>query len=460
MSRVVEISLIFGIVLAVLAFGGTESASFALVEVLLLTVCALLVANHRRVELAGLPQTALVPAAVVSVILVQLCPLPTRLLEWFAGRDSPGTGATAGHLSIETYATRTHLLIVLACSAAFYLAQVISRDRWQMRRLIYSLIALGCFEGFYGLFQYLTGWQQIFTYVKKYDLAEATGTYINRNHYAGLLEMILPLSLALTFYEYANVSRNHQQQRALMSRRKVITRASFQRLILRFSTAVVIFAALVFSRSRMGIIAACLSLLAMFCLVLLSRFRIRMLLTLSAAFLMTSFCLALWIGPGPITERFQGVQQEYSLGDQSRLSIWRDDLKLIRQHPWLGSGLGTFPIAFTGVQTTFLGQFVNHAHNDYLELATDLGIPAALMLFATIFVIFLRAARTFVFGEGNFGRFVALGCMGSIAAMLLHAMADFNLYIPANALVFSAILGLGVSACREAPQNRSRNVGS
>jgi hypothetical protein len=56
------------------------------------------------------------------------------------------------------------------------------------------------FEAFYGLIQYLTDWQQIFTYVKKFDLEEATGTYINRNHYAGLLEMILPFSLALLFF--------------------------------------------------------------------------------------------------------------------------------------------------------------------------------------------------------------------------------------------------------------------
>jgi O-antigen ligase len=142
------------------------------------------------------------------------------------------------------------------------------------------------------------------------------------------------------------------------------------------------------------------------------------------------------------------------------VSIWRDDLRLIRQHPWLGTGLGTFPVAFTAVQTTFLGEFVNHAHNDYLELAGDLGVPAALALIAGIFFVFVRAVRTFLFGEGNFERIVALGCAGSITAMLLHAMADFNLYIPGNALVFSIILGLGISTPQVPLQNRSRKLGS
>jgi O-antigen ligase len=457
MSRVVEASLILGIVLAVLAFGGTEPASFALVEVLLLGVSALLVTNPAGIALAGLSRALLVPAAVLGLILVQLCPLPVRLLERFAARENPGTGVRLAHLSMEAYSTRAHLLIFLTCSAAFYFAQIISKDRQRKQRLIYSVIALGCFEAFYGLFQYLTGWQQIFTYVKKYDLAEATGTYINRNHYAGFLEMVLPFSLALAFYEYGNFAR---KQRQPSSRMRDMLRASFQRLTFWFSTAVVLFAALVFSRSRMGIIAGCLSLVAMFGLAVLSRFRVRMLLTLSAAFLLTSLCLALWIGPGPITERFQGVEQEYSLGDQSRVSIWRDDLRLIRQHPWLGTGLGTFPIAFTTVQTTFLGQFVNHAHNDYLELASDLGVPAALALVAGILFVFLRAVRTFLFGEGNFERLMALGCAGSITAMLLHAMADFNLYIPGNALVFSMILGLGISAPQASLQDRSRKLAS
>jgi O-antigen ligase len=458
MSRVVEMSLILGIALAVFAFGGTEPASFALVEVLLLGVSALLVANPTGVALAGLPRALLVPAAVISVILVQLCPLPVHWLERFAARENPRTGVRLAHLSIEAYSTRAQLLIVLTCSAAFYFAQIICQDRQRKQRLIYSVIALGYLEAFYGLLQYLTGWQQIFTYVKKYDLAEATGTYINRNHYAGFLEMVLPFSLALAFYEYANFARNQRQPSPRM--RKMITRASFQRLAFWFSVAVVLFAALVFSRSRMGIIAACASLLAMFGLAVLSRFRVRMLLTLSAAFLIISLGLALWIGPGPITERFQGVEQEYSLGDQSRLSIWRDDLRLIHQHPWLGTGLGTFPIAFTTVQTTFLGQFVNHAHNDYLELASDLGVPAALVLVAGILFVFVRVVRIFLFGEGNFERIVALGCAGSITAMLLHAMADFNLYIPGNALVFSMILGLGMSAPHGSLQDRSRRLGS
>ncbi len=350
------------------------------------------------------------------------------------------TGTAA--VSFEPYATRTHFLILLAC-----FRRLLSRPSRQpgppSRAVLYPLsVALGTFEAFYGLVQYLSGWQQIFTYVKKFDLEEATGTYINRNHYAGFLEMILPFSLALVFYEYAKLRGDRGTR---ISFGNLISKPALQRLILSFCISVVLCAALVFSRSRMGILAATSSVLVIFALIVISRFHGRTSSLLAGAFVILSICLAIWIGPGPVVSRFQTVNEEYSLGGLSRVVIWRDALPFIRNHPWLGTGLGTFPIAYTTGQAAFLTQFVNHAHNDYLELAADLGIPAALVLFASIFLVLARAIRTFLSGERDFERIVALGCVGSILAILLHSFADFNLYMPANALLFAAILGLAVS---------------
>src|SRR6202043_1203499 len=121
--------------------------------------------------------------------------------------------------------------------------------------------------------------------------------------------------------------------------------------------SVVLCAALIFSRSRMGILAAAASVLVIFALVAISRFHGRTGSRLAAAFIVLSICLALWIGPGPIVSRFQTVNEEYSLAGLSRVSIWRDALPLLKHHPWLGTGLGTFPIAYTSGQNAFLRQF-------------------------------------------------------------------------------------------------------
>lgn len=438
----VQTSLTVGLALAVLAFGGTGTISLGIVQLLFFGMAAFFIARAPESVFRSSAKLVAVPMVLTAIVLLQLCPLPESWLHRFAGRETPMAGMRTGYLSFEPYATRTRFLILLTCFAVFYFTQIVSRDRRRKQFFIASLVALGTFEAFYGLVQYLTGWQQIFTYVKKFDLEEATGTYINRNHYAGFLEMILPFSLALVFYEYAKLRGNRGRG---MSFRKLIAKSGLQRLILWLCVSVILCAALIFSRSRMGILAAASSVLVIFTLIAISRFHGRTSSLLAAMFIVLSIGLALWIGPGPIVSRFQSVEDEYSLSGPSRVSIWRDALPLIQHHPWLGTGLGTFPIAYTSGQTTFLTQFVNHAHNDYLEVAADLGIPGAFVLFASVFLILARAVRAFLFGEGDFERVVALGCVGSIVAILLHSFADFNLYIPANALFFSVILGLGIA---------------
>ena len=445
LTMLVQVSLTLGLVLAVLAFGGTETIAFAIVQLLLFGTAAIFVAGAPESGFRPTARSVVVPAVLTAVVLVQLCPLPVSWLHRFAGREASLEGVRTGYFSFEPYATRTHFLNLLACFVAFYFAQIVSQNRRRKQFFIASLVALGVFEAFYGLIQYLTDWQQIFTYVKKFDLEEATGTYINRNHYAGFLEMILPFSLALVLYEYAKLRVNHD---AGMSFRKLIARSGLQRLILSLCVSVILCAGLVFSRSRMGILAALSSVVIIFALVTISKFHGRASSLLTAMFIVLSIGLAVWIGPGPIVSRFQDISNEYSLGGPSRVSIWRDALPLIQHHPWLGTGLGTFPVAYTSGQTAFLAQFVNHAHNDYIELATDFGIPAAFILFASIFLILARAVRAFLYGERDFEKVIALGCVGSIVAILLHSLADFNLYIPANALLFSVILGLATMSAR------------
>lgn len=432
--QLAEVSLIVGIILAVLEFGGTEPISFAVVEVLLAGVACFFLLFSRWNTFPFANRVLVVPAMLMGLVLLQLCPFPATWLRVAQGKTWGG-GPHFALLTVEPFATRVQFLTLLTCIIAFFLAYLASQDARRKRQLVVAIVALGSFEALYGLAQYLTGWQRIFTYVKKYDLEEATGTYINRNHYAGFLEMVLPLALALALYEFAKHYR--RQSETLSKLKRLATRPNLQKFTIWLFIASLLFAALIYSRSRMGIISACMSVLVIFGILLFNK---KTALPLCAAFLILSLSLALWIGPGPIVNRFQGVPEEYA--QNGRLSIWRDTMTLIRQHPWLGTGFGTFPIAYTAVQTTFLGQFVNHAHNDYLELASDLGIPAALGLVVCLVWILTRSVRISRMARDHYDRFLALGCAGGIVAILLHSLADFNLYIPANCLLFASILGL------------------
>jgi len=168
----------------------------------------------------------------------------------------------------------------------------------------------------------------------------------------------------------------------------------------------------------------------------------------AALFFLGVLGLVVWIGSDPVMSRFETLGQEYNLGGQNRISIWRDTLGLIRHHPLLGTGLGSFSTVYPSVQTVFLTLLVEHAHCDYLEVASELGLPGAILVFGSIFWVLAQTAGQYKKTEESFDKAVSLGCIGSIAAILVHSLADFNLYIPANALVFTVILALAWSHAR------------
>lgn len=456
MLKIAEASLIFCVTAAVLAFGGTEPISFAVVEILLLGAVVAVLLGSKDFLGAGSWRSAAVPACLIGLVAFQLVPLPGALVR-LVRSDSPELGATFSgsdthsfsSLSIAPYSTRIHLILLVCCAVVFFFARMLGQDRARRRHLVTWLVGLGTFEALYGLVQYLTGWQRIFGYVKKYNLEEATGTYINRNHFAGFLEMVIPFGVALVLYENAKHPRKGVPGRNVNERiKRVLGSGKLSRIGLWLLAATVMVAGLLFSLSRMGIISAVASLAVM---AAFGGFQRKAGLWVAAGIMASGIILVLWMGAGPVLGRFGTVSEEYASADESRWSLWKDTARLIGWHPFLGSGLGTFPVAFTRVQSTFLGQFVNHAHNDYLELASDLGIPAAALFFGSAGTLLARAARKATLAEVSFERAMALGCLGSIAAILLHSLADFNLYIPANALVFSLILGLAASIPAASP---------
>jgi O-antigen ligase len=424
--RVVQIALVAALALAVLAFGGTEPISMAVVQVVLFLLAIFLVGSQGRIQKEDRFPMA-VPMVLLGLALLQVLPL------FSLGTSGEGQGPSA--LSLAAHASSTRFLLLLAYGTAFYATLVVGKSRDGMRFLVYSLLFLGLFEAFYGLVQYLTGWQQIFTYVKKYSLDDATGTYINRNHFAGFLEMVIPFSVSLSFYHLRRSSSSSPSRGG----------ARLPVLIFWPFFSAVLLVALVFSRSRMGIIATLCAFLLMLSLTVSTAVRKGAAIAFSAVLLLAGAWMAIWIGPEPVLGRFESLDQEITGVEGSRAEIWKDTVQLIEQRPLIGSGLGSFPVVYTSVQTTFLSKFVNSAHNDYLEFAADVGLVGTVVLFGSVLVLLFQSARAFLASRGGFQRAVALGCAGSIAAILLHSLTDFNLQIPANALTFAVILGLACS---------------
>ncbi len=462
MNKLLELTVALVIIGASLAFGGVQPLTYSLVEVVLFA--ALFMLLLRQTWEGKVSLTVPVWTALFSLLcILQLVPLPSQLIVTLAPARQLATGLTKlsddqwtwTTLSISSHDTLLALGKFLAYFSAFLLTVYLFDSRKRKSTIIRALIFLGCFEAVYGIIQFLTGWQKIFTYAKQFDLEEATGTYINRNHFAGLLEMITPFILALAFYFFQQGERKNPGFGTKEASRG-ISPSGFQTLFY-FFLAVILMLALVFSRSRGGILASVFSLIFM---ALLAQLKIRRKSWTVGVFLVLLAMIGygLWIGLDPVLERFEQIRQPGYLQLTGRVAIWKDTLRLVRDHPMAGTGLGTFGVAFRHYQTDLVNSFADHTHNDYLEFAADTGLPGAALLFLPILYLFIRMIIRFLDDSRRYRRAVTLGCIGSTAALLIHSATDFNLQVPANALVFSVILGIGYKAACLEPRQDSNDA--
>lgn len=284
----------------------------------------------------------------------------------------------------------------------------------------------------------------------------ARGTFVNRNHYAAFLGMLWPLLLAYLFC-LGSTSPDHRRATSLEQQNQ----NRQKRWFLGFLIGLMLLA-LVFSQSRGGIVSALLSLTVF--VVFGKKHRRKGMV----AFLVGSW--GVMLGYGSIIG-FEGVLTRFDqleMDTSGRLKIWGDTLRLIGDHWLTGTGLGTYPEVIRVYQSHLTDQFaIVHAHNDYLELAGDLGVPMALFLTLLVWGYWGECARRLLREaktgdkEGGAGslsvvkeslpldgaqlenrRLIALGALAGGAAFLFQSWVEFNWQIPANQFYFLVLLVL------------------
>jgi O-antigen ligase len=421
---------------AVLSFGGAEPASGFAAEaiLLLLAVCALWLNS---------PDSPRLPWPGIVLLFAVLA------VEWREVRPAASPA-------------RAELFLVAAAVCAFFIAARVTQTAAMRRLLCGGVLALCLFEALYGLAQYLTGWQQIGTYQKIEYTLMATGTYINPNHFAGLLEMALPLTFAWSLWGFERFAAAKRPDRLRDSRWPILAALVSGEIAPAFAfflfVTLVLAAALLFSRSRMGIFSAFIGLGAVAAGWISNRGKLRVASSRTAGTILLLLVFAgvlaagAWIGIAPVLARFRDTENDLP----SRVALWKDTILLIRAHPVWGTGPGSFEDAYTLVQTAHLEKRTDHAHNDYLEFAEEWGIPGAALLFVLIGWGLTRGVREFWRGCPSDECMLLLGCCGSVLALLVHSIADFNLHIPANAFLFAGLLGLTWTISGDLASRRER----
>ncbi len=298
---------------------------------------------------------------------------PVRWADVMAARAVTGLGSGSVPnswiaLSYAPSATLERLLDILPAIAVFVAAREMGwwwRDRaWLVAA---PVIFLAWIESLLGLAQFalsrLSG-----------DAASlvngATGTYINRNHFAGLLELALPLTLlwALELWR-GNQDRIQESMGAAL------------RIVAMLGVAACLLAAIVVSLSRMGFLAAIGSLAFVGGVLVFSQgsrfWKWTPLLAIPVA-------LLLLLPSRELRERFTIGLTTAEVSTQTRLEIWRDTFGFIAEHKWTGSGLGAYERGLYRYKTVKPTNTLDFAHNDYLQVLAELGIPGVVLLAAIL----------------------------------------------------------------------------
>ena len=429
-------------VFAPMVRGGNRPLPLAVLEcagIALILVCVL---APTRPPLANVPRLLRWAAGLtIGLPLLQLVPVP---VSWWAALpgheafarvlDFAGEDAGWRAITIHSTATQYAWLALLPCVGMFLAIQQL--DRHALRRLATVFVAMACFEALLGLLQAGSTPGSAINFGNPYGGAGATGTYVNKNHFAALMAMALPMLLALWAIEMlpvvthrGEVLRDHPRNRDV----RFALRALFSALM------VVMLLALILSRSRAGIAAGLLAFgLAVLMLVWKSATpQVKVALAIVGA---GAMLFGAYVGLTPVLERF--APDAFSLEYRSRAGLAMSTLRAALDFMPLGSGLGTFADVFRRYQDARIVGFVDHAHNDYAEAILELGIAGVAAIALSVAAYFLRWRSVVAQRASRRLRFLQTAAGLGMLAMIVHAAFDFNFHIPGNAVSFSLLAGI------------------
>nr|MDU9044921.1 O-antigen ligase family protein [Candidatus Electrothrix aestuarii] len=441
---------------APLAFGTTENWSIITVELLvaLAGIFYFLPSAGKKASSSYYRVPGILPLLLLLAwMLLQLIPLPLSLVRIVAPNicqayqpilTLPTLGNLYAWLPLTVNYKETLLEVLrLSSYALFYVLtiQLLTSSR-KLRLTITLVTGLAICIAFFAILQRITAPDTLFWFRKLSDGKQAFGPWVYKNHYAGFMVMLCPLVLS-QFFLYRPV-----YGRADTLRGKIVAFFSESKTALYLGWgfgSIVIFASVFLTQSRGGILSIICSLL--FFLFFISRQQEKIgkaqLFILFAGFLI----LVGWYSWEPISDRFLAIfDSETGRVKDDRLLIWQDTFQIIKDFFLTGSGFGTFVDIFPSYKTLPDDLLYDHAHNDFLELLSNGGVPAGLLGGWFIASVLHVGYKMIHLRRDSFSVFPAVGAFSGLAGLLVYSGFDFNLHNGANGLYFFFLAGLLVSA--------------
>ena len=399
---------IAGLVIAPWPMGSNRDWAWPLLSCLYLLISLSL--------LFRLPAPATHHARIVLVLFA-------TLLLWIAFQwlGVPGINHS---ISVDPFKTRTDFLLTLTYAATFYATVSLVQTDNRIRQVAYAVVIVGLLQALLG------GAQQLM-----FDLARARGSFPNPNHFAGHLEIALGLAigLMLALSQAASGSRFSLADflTGPLGRLRIII--------------IILVVALVMSRSRMGNMAFFSSILITAAISFyysrsFNRYAAILLVSILA---LDTLIIGNYFGIERLGERLREVGSDSS--SQGRVELQTYNLRILKDHLWLGAGAGTYETAFAPYRDAAVSKRADHTEMDYMEFLIELGVIGALPLLGILLTGLHAQVRMLGSMSSTFDRGIAFGCLAGTVSLLIHGFGDVNLQIPANALLFVLLLALPIA---------------
>ncbi len=327
------------------------------------------------------------------------------------------------------FLTRTELQLLLADILLLFLAAQAFRTLAEWRSFIWFVMIFGFLVAVFGILQHLTFNGKLYWFREMRYGGIPFGPYVNRNHFAGFAEMVIPASLVPL----------------------VLGKVRRERMVIVVLFAFVTIGALILSASRGGIVSLGVELVLILILLIFRRTSRRHALA-GGAVVVLAMVLVSWIGVGQVLQRFSSFQS-LEVTEGKRASMRSDTWRIFLDHPWIGTGLGTLQTVFPPYESRYDSKVVNHTHNDYLEALAETGLVGGLCCAWFLLVLVKESLRKLSPASSpmevslHFSGLV--GCIG----LLVHSLVDFNLHIPANAALFFLLAQLATGEFQHVPAN-------
>ena len=405
-----------------------------------------------RIAVVRFPARVVVPCALFVLVLawaaLQALTITPQALHhplWAASAEALDT-AYRGSVSVDPAASWRSVLRIATYAAVFWLGAQLGADRergWLTLRTVSIAVAL---YAVYGLAVEFTGANRILWFEKTSYFDVVTSTFVNRNSFATYAGLGLLCAAAMIRHRLKGSARSRTTHLRL---RLAEGLSRLPDASIHLAAWLLIATALLLTESRGGVAATVVA-VGVFQVVLAassSRARKRRRDTepgglvpryVGALLLILAGAGVFAVSGGAIEQRLWSVQAE----SQHRQLIYAQTIEAIADEPWLGTGAGTFAGVFDLYGTSVVGPGVRMAHNDYLEIALELGIPAATALvvagLALASICAIRAIRR--------TRGTTIAATGAAVVVLVgsHAFVDFSLQLPAVAATFALVLGTAV----------------